>query len=152
MKDISLDQVASKRVRRFDAYWKSKLTDRGIPTREEIDPFDLPGLLPFLIIAEIEPSPFRVRYRLCGTMIQEMDEELTGRYLDELKNTSDEHKIGLTALFQRVFSSAQPQYIVADFKSRDTGFPWLIYGGVWPLRNSSGQVEQCVIIQDYVEL
>jgi hypothetical protein len=73
---LTFDQVTSVRVKRLDSYWHSKATSDGIPTRNDIDPSELRDLLPCIIIAEIEQNPLRVRYRLCGSMIQQYDEEL----------------------------------------------------------------------------
>ena len=101
---LTFDQVTSERVKRLDAYWRSKITDRGLPRREDIDPTELRDILPYMLIADIEQNLFRIRYRLSGTMIQQYDEELHGRYLDELERTSEEDKALITAAYLRCHS------------------------------------------------
>lgn len=71
------------------AYWKSRCRDGRLPARADIDPLDIPRLLPFLYLVDIEPrsggaTPHRFRYRLVGTGIVERNgSDPTGHYLDE---------------------------------------------------------------------
>ncbi|MEO3428802.1 PAS domain-containing protein [Pelagibius sp. CAU 1746] len=79
------DEIESADIRALFRYWRSKCPEGGIPRRADIDPVDIPRLMPKLLIADIERNPFRVRYRLVGTRIVEMTGfEFTGRYLDEI--------------------------------------------------------------------
>ena len=55
-------------ARLFD-YWRNSRRD-GIPIRRtEIDPVALRDVLPFLLLGDIEPAPFRVLFRLVGTAV-----------------------------------------------------------------------------------
>lgn len=79
------DEIESAAIRALFNYWRSKCPEGGIPRRADIDPVDIPGLMPNLLIVDIERDPFRVRYRLVGTRIVEMTGfEFTGKYLDEI--------------------------------------------------------------------
>ena len=49
----------------FD-YWRGKSTGLRLPRRRDIDPVDIPKLLPILMVVEVLPSG-RYRYRLIGT-------------------------------------------------------------------------------------
>ena len=52
--------------------------------RAAIDPTEIPRLLPYLVIAEIEASPLRVRYRLVGTrVVEDHGSDFTNRYLED---------------------------------------------------------------------
>jgi hypothetical protein len=129
---LTLDQVTSVRVKRLDSYWHSKVTADGIPTRSDIDPSELCDLLPYLIITDIEQHPFRVRYRLSGTNVQQYDEELTGQYLDDLKNTTSEEKVAIAAAYRGVVETAKPYYSIKQFRSRVTGNLLTMHGGIGP--------------------
>ncbi len=64
-------------------YWRSKCGARAMPRRRDIDPTEIPRLLPNLQIVEIVGT--RIRYRLAGTAIVEAyGEELAGKYIDEM--------------------------------------------------------------------
>lgn len=85
------EQVESAAIRQLFVYWQSKCAAGRIPRRADIDPIEIPGLMPNLIIADIEYDPFRVRYRLVGTKVVEMTGyEFTGKYLDEIALPNDE--------------------------------------------------------------
>lgn len=85
------DQIESAAIRQLFLYWQSKCADGRIPRRTDIDPVDIPNLVPNLMIADIEHDPFRVRYRLVGTKVVQMTGyEFTGKYLDEIALPNDE--------------------------------------------------------------
>jgi hypothetical protein len=85
------DQIESPRIRQLFEYWQSKCRDGRLPRRADIDPTEIPQLMPNILIVDIEQDPFRVRYRLVGTQIVEATGfEFTGRYLDDIVLPDDE--------------------------------------------------------------
>jgi len=85
------DQIESPRIRQLFEYWRSKCRDGRPPRRADIDPTEIPQLMPNVLIVDIEQDPFRVRYRLVGTQIVEATGfEFTGRYLDDIVLPDDE--------------------------------------------------------------
>lgn len=85
------EQIESSLIRQLFIYWQSKCRDGTIPRRADIDPSEIPKLMPSLLIVDIEQNPFRVRYRLVGTRIVEATGfEFTGKYLDEIILADDE--------------------------------------------------------------
>jgi hypothetical protein len=87
--DIRLrDQLADARnapLRALHAYWASKRTDGRLPGRRDIDPSEIPQLLPALFLVDISAGPpRRFRFRLVGTQIVFLEGEITGKYLDEI--------------------------------------------------------------------
>jgi hypothetical protein len=70
-------------IRRLAEYWRG-LAGGEAPERDRLDPASIGALLPFILLVEFEDRPFRVRYRLTGTKVDEMTGiNITGRYLDE---------------------------------------------------------------------
>jgi hypothetical protein len=67
-------------------YWQDKRPGETLPSRIDIDPLDFPaGLLPHIVLINVEHTPRRYRYRLIGThIVQTLDHDSTGRYIDEL--------------------------------------------------------------------
>lgn len=81
---IEAGQITSLRVGAMHRYWQSKCRDGSLPLRAAIDPTEIPRLLPYLVIAEIEASPMRVRYRLVGTqVVEDNGSDFTNRYLED---------------------------------------------------------------------
>lgn len=72
-------------TRALYTYWLSAWRDNLPPRRTEIDPAAIKGILPFILLGDIEPDPFRVRFRLIGTGVADFSrQDFTGQYLDEL--------------------------------------------------------------------
>lgn len=66
-------------------YWASIRRDRLIPLRRDLDPTDIPRLLPSVILIEvIRPGP-DFRYRLIGTRwVEHFGRDYTGAMMSEL--------------------------------------------------------------------
>jgi hypothetical protein len=83
--DSFVERIRNRPLRDLYAYWAGKRGDRALPTRAEIDPVDIPKLLPDILLLDIEAAPRRFRFRLVGTRFATtFGEPLQGRYLDEL--------------------------------------------------------------------
>lgn len=66
-------------------YWRSKCAGRSMPRRVDIDPAEIPALLPNILITEMLEEGTRYRYRLAGSAVTEaFGRSLTGQYVDEL--------------------------------------------------------------------
>jgi hypothetical protein len=66
-------------------YWIGVYRKLGrMPQRADIDPIDIPKLLPNLWLVDWEPQSGRFRYRLVGTGVTKArNVDATGRHLDE---------------------------------------------------------------------
>ncbi len=69
----------------FYAYWRDKGGEKVMPSRADLDPLEIPRLLPSLFLIDVvSGSPRRFRFRLVGTRIVELEGEITNKFLDEL--------------------------------------------------------------------
>ena len=83
-----LPAPADHRLASLVSYWDEKRAGRPMPNRSDIDPVDIPGLLPFLVLVELREPPRRFYYRLTGTWVDELYGScLTGLYLEDLVET-----------------------------------------------------------------
>ena len=57
----------SERIRRAYAYWLSKCDQRPMPSRADLDPTEIPDLLPHVTLVDVVPDARRFIYRLVGT-------------------------------------------------------------------------------------
>ena len=76
--------ITDPRLREAHDYWRSKVRGRAMPRRADLDPTEIPQLLPDDMLVDVLPQG-RYRYRLIGTentLAQGMN--ATGRYLDEV--------------------------------------------------------------------
>jgi hypothetical protein len=53
-------------------YWTERCRDRQCPARSDIDPVDIPRLLPHIGLIDVETDASRFRYRLIGTRMNEV--------------------------------------------------------------------------------
>jgi hypothetical protein len=87
-------------------YWLAKRAGRAMPARSDIDPAEIPPLLPYLAIVDKVDGQFR--YRLVGTVVaSELGRDLTGSYVGSYVKLP-EHAAAQRALFKRVFTTARP--------------------------------------------
>ena len=69
------------------AYWQSKRRGRSVPARSDIDPVEIPALLPNIQLIEVV-SDGSFRYRLVGTaLVDAFGRDYTGGYVGKLIDT-----------------------------------------------------------------
>ena len=110
-----------------------------MPTRSDINPGDIPALLPYVSLIDIERDPLRYRIRLAGTRLYDIyDGEITGKYVEELDwGSSREYWI---SSYRRVVEGALPaQGVVKSPSERSEHLAqfWLRL----PLANADGTVQ-----------
>lgn len=89
------DDVArwDSRTREVHGYWVDRHPAPGVlPGRRHIDPAALKSHLPLIWLLDIQPDPFRARYRVLGTRLVEIaGRDLTGRWIDEVSAEAAAH-------------------------------------------------------------
>lgn len=72
-------------IRSVHDYWQAKRPAPGrLPGRQHLDPIDIPVLLPWLWLFDVQRQPVRYRVRLLGTKhYEQMHCDPTGRWVDE---------------------------------------------------------------------
>ncbi|MDY0885655.1 PAS domain-containing protein [Dongia soli] len=144
---LALDEAQSWRLRFLADYWETKKAGRALPERNDFDLADLKHILPYLLVAEIEPEPFRVFYRLTGTKVVEMCGDLTGRYLDQLGNSQSPWIKEGRDSYHQAWSSRSSflgKYIWPTMR----GAACTVEFGIFPL-NVPGRPMQCFSLEDY---
>ncbi|MFN4163248.1 MAG: PAS domain-containing protein [Ferrovibrio sp.] len=97
------------------AYWQSRRGSRPLPLRRDIDPLDIPRLLQYLLLIEIERlKPMRIRFRLAGTNFRQFyGRDLTGLIRDEAELKTDGPERGLAAMmadWREVLQRGEPRW------------------------------------------
>lgn len=60
-------------------YWERMRGDRALPSRRDLDPTEIPRLLPFVMLVDVELEPLDFRFRLIGDAVQKIIERETRR-------------------------------------------------------------------------
>lgn len=109
--------ITDGRLQEAYDYWLQKCRGRHLPCRADIDPTEIPKLLPDVLLTEILPNG-RYRYRLIGTEIAELQGvNATGRFLDEIL-PGPEYKAHILALYDECVHSRRALYTERLFLSR----------------------------------
>lgn len=136
------------RVRQLAEYWLS-LGDGVAPERSQLEPGAIITLLPYVLLVQFEDAPFRVRYRLTGTKVDEMTGiNITGRCLDEF--ATGEYRPVVESI-QRCYATCRKtgQAIIEAYHwPNDRDLARLVWMGLFPLK-LNGEIRQCISIEDY---
>ena len=101
----------------FD-YWLTRRGSRRMPARADINPADIPSLLPYLLLADVDACRQAVRIRLAGTgVVDRFGTELTGHDLSEVDHGEENEAVATT--YMEVARLGEPQYKVSDFWTKD---------------------------------
>ncbi|HVJ40023.1 MAG TPA: PAS domain-containing protein [Dongiaceae bacterium] len=145
-------QMGSTPVNDLHRYWLSKHRDDAIPGRAQIDPTEIPHLLPNILLGSIEYHPFRVFYRLVGTRITAFRGALTGQYLDSVSWLEPETRSATQEIYEAVAQSRLPTFAELEVRSV-SGTPYRIHTGLWPLAGQAyGPTDMFIAIEDYGDL
>jgi hypothetical protein len=145
-----MTQMGSK-IGQLYAYWLG-LAQGSVPERADFDPGDVKVLLPNIMIIEIEDAPFRIRFRLSGTKVDEVTGmNITGRYLDEL---AMDHGSAQLAQLHALYAACQRQsrhFVGALDWPNNLGEMTRVNLGVFPLK-VDGVIRQLLVIEEYDEI
>ena len=107
--------IADARLRALFGYWAEKRGERAMPARADLDPLEIPTLLPIIGLVDVLDGGARFRYRLIGTEIVDVGgHDPTGRFLDEALPDSG-YADYLIGMFREVTRERRPLYGESDF-------------------------------------
>jgi len=130
----------------FD-YWQSKCGARAMPRRRDIDPTEIPRLLPNLQITELIDGGARIRYRLAGTAIVDAyGANLTGKYFDEV--FSGRRLDYVKANYRGVCSEKRPLLVCNPYVST-RNIELICARLVMPLSEDGVTVNQCLTAMSF---
>ena len=140
-------EVRSPLVLDMRSYWLGKCGTRALPTPADIDPTEIPNLLPSIVMAEYAGDPARVRYRLVGTLqVFQNGLDFTGLTLDELDWGTYNHFV--RDIHARIRATAAPVFGAYEWDLRDSG-RGLVEFGSFPLSEDGRHVTRCLTIDDF---
>jgi hypothetical protein len=101
-------------------YWRGKAADRPMPSRANLDPVEMPKLLPHVMLIDVV-APSRYRFRLIGTAIaDEQGLNVTGSDVGEVL-TGVQLRNHVVALLDECVRERRPLYSECLFFSSEGG-------------------------------
>ena len=141
---------ASQPTQQIFRYWRSKCVGDRLPKRSDLDPSEIPRLLPQLTIVEVVPDERRYIYRLIGTREVEIrGSDPTGKSVAEsFFGPSLDNVLGC---YDRVVATRSPlyddeQYVTPDGRFSDDETLFL------PLSDDGEHVNRILVFGTYSEL
>src|SRR6185437_1988403 len=105
--------IADDRLKDGYAYWCRKASAGSLPRRSDIDPTEIPHLLPHIRLVDVV-GPGRFRYRLVGSETRlHHSINPVGHYVDELLQPPAGPRV--VALYQQCVRGAVPLYVEHEF-------------------------------------
>jgi hypothetical protein len=123
--------------------------DYSAPPRYLLDPAEIQSLLPEIVLVAFETDPFRVRFRLTGTQVDESNGvNLTHTYLDEFDDGHDSKALApLIESYHRAWQQAQA--VIFTYRWRTLRGQMIdVCCGIFPLAIDT-VVREAVAIEEY---
>ena len=101
------------RLRRFYDYWQGKRHGERVPGRQDVDPLEIPDLLPYISILDVLGAgpAMRFRFRLVGTAnVRIAGREYTGAFIDDVFEPADAAR--MNAAYRDIVERREPHYWV----------------------------------------
>ena len=96
-------------------YWVAKRGSRTMAARRDLNPGDIPKLVPYLGLVDKVDGQFR--WLLAGTAIAEkVGRNLTGTVVGSQVSYAPEVAAAARAIYERVFTTAHPIFATGEFK------------------------------------
>lgn len=120
--DFTLPSDCHPKIRALYDYWAGRRGDRAMPTRADLDPIDIPTLLPNVFLIDVKRAePQHLVYRVFGTALVELfGFDFT---LQEVgKGTLPEHMPELRQRYGGVIREGRPFYHRTRLRDRLNDF------------------------------
>ncbi|WP_282609246.1 PAS domain-containing protein [Pelagibius sp. Alg239-R121] len=133
-------QITDDRHQALLDYWVEKRAGRAMPDRSDIDPIDIPKLLPDIGLLDVIDGGRRFYFRVVGSSINRaFGHDYTGHFLDEVAPIG--YSQFITLLYRKVVQTRSPVYSLGKCRYRDASVR-SIQRLLLPLTRDSDGVEQ----------
>jgi hypothetical protein len=141
------ENLDDPKLRELYDYWFRKRAGRAMPQRRDIDPSEIPRLLPHILITEMLEGGTRYRYRLCGTAVTEaFGRSLTGLYVDEVMKGG--YREFLERLYRTIYLNRRSVFCESKYMGRSESAV-TTKRLLMPLSDDGIEVNQVLIIQTF---
>ncbi|WP_417321188.1 PAS domain-containing protein [Emcibacter sp.] len=87
---IEANDIPHSELRELFLHWQKIRGDRNMPRRADFNPADIPQLLPYILLTDVDETPKKYRIRLVGTATTKaMSRDVTGQYLVDVPGTEE---------------------------------------------------------------
>jgi hypothetical protein len=131
-------------------YWESKAAPGRIPARSDFDPLiEIPGLVRFMMLKDVQRDPLDFRYRLVGSGLRtHLSADWTGKFMSEVEYQRapstiwDYHK--------QVTETAEPLFIKPNYVGPHKDY-LMIESAMLPLGEDHRNVDMIMIFIEFMK-
>lgn len=103
-------EIVEPKLNALYSYWLSKCGNRTMPARPDIDPVEIPGLLPNLLLMDTADDLADFRFRLFGTeLCKQFCEDRTGFRIGDFRARIDNQE-EVFGGYWTVYAERRPHY------------------------------------------
>lgn len=138
-----MSEVAQSSIHiHFYRYWRCKRGRRSMPSRDDIDPADIPALLPYISIVHRIDGQYR--FRLFGSeMAEQFGRDLTGYVVGSGASNAPQAIAALHAVGEQVYTGARPLFATGRHLTR-SGVTQHVSTLLLPLSNDDVAVDKII--------
>jgi hypothetical protein len=146
---ITEQELTSELIIEGFRYWKSKRIGDAIPARCAFDPLlEIPGLVRFMMLKDVQWEPLDFRYRLVGTGLRNhMTTDWTGKFMSEVEYQRPPSTIW--DYHRQVAESGQPLFIKPNYVGPHKDYLF-IESVLCPLAKDHRKVDMIMIFIDFM--
>ena len=146
---ITEQELSSELIIEGFRYWQSKRTGDGIPARSAFDPLlEIPGLVRFMMLKDVQWEPLDFRYRLVGTgLLSHLTTDWTGKFMSEVEYQRPPSTIW--DYHKHVAESGQPLFIKPNYVGPHKDYLF-IESVMLPLAKDHRRVDMIMIFIDFL--
>ena len=108
--EITLAELTHPNILRVHQYWVDKRAGRTLPSRGDVDPFELRFALGYICLVDVVRTPaLRFKFRLDGSKLSSLTGfDLTGKFADELPE--GEYRDFMIDVYRRSIEARTPLF------------------------------------------
>jgi len=147
--ELRPEDLLSPVLRKGLAHWRKLAGDRAMPARRDLDPLDIPQLLPHVMLKDVRRRPMDFRYRLVvSTVGQHSTEDYTGRWMSSIPHQGQASIVWQVCAW--VAEKGRPLLLRPPYAGPQNHFMW-VEAAVLPLSGSDGKTaEKLLIFLDFL--
>ena len=132
-----MEKISFEELRELLDYWKDCRSDGEVPLRTDVDPIDIPQLLPHLCLVDVLDGGDDYKFRVVGTAVVDgIGEDWTGKTAREVE--FDGRYPDVSDQYRKVVETRAPVWADNDMNINDRRLRFEIL--ILPLSDENGQV------------
>lgn len=147
--ELKPEDLVSPVLRKGLAHWRKLAGGRPMPARRDLDPLDIPQLLPHIMLKDIRRRPLDFRYRLVGSTVrQHSTADYTGRWMSSIPHQGQASIVWRVCAW--VAEKGRPLLLRPPYAGPQNHFMW-VEAAVLPLAGSDGKTaEKLLVFLDFL--